>query len=223
MSREKMLTKRDKKLLFEYLEQNNSNFIDFSIHDDNCYLWKIIFFGPSDSPYKDGRIILTLNIPSDYPFKPPKVQFLTDIYHPLFRIHYHNLSSICAFCTQLNGWTPAITIPTFIQATLDALQNPSKYSCDLNREAVMELARTPELFNQKAAELCRPEHTEIFMNEPGWTSLWCSPWYRRKNYLMMLAISGFLLDELTQIESQQLYYDKVFGDINLRRYIAQFL
>jgi len=36
----------------------------------------------SDSPYKNGTFHFKLSLPSNYPFKPPTVTFVTKIYHP---------------------------------------------------------------------------------------------------------------------------------------------
>ena len=38
--------------------------------------------GPDDSPYAKGLYSLDIQIPERYPFEPPRVRFITPIYHP---------------------------------------------------------------------------------------------------------------------------------------------
>src|SRR5437660_406756 len=59
----------------------------------------------SDSPYASGVFFLAIHFPTDYPFKPPKVNFTTRIYHP-------NINSNGSICLDIlrDQWSPALTI-----------------------------------------------------------------------------------------------------------------
>lgn len=58
-----------------------------------------------DSPYSGGVFFLDIHFPTDYPFKPPKVNFTTRIYHP-------NINSNGSICLDIlrDQWSPALTI-----------------------------------------------------------------------------------------------------------------
>ena len=61
--------------------------------------------GPGDSPFQGGVFFLSIHFPTDYPFKPPKVNFTTRIYHP-------NINSNGSICLDIlrDQWSPALTI-----------------------------------------------------------------------------------------------------------------
>merc|ERR1711976_758216 len=72
---------------------------------DDIYSWQASILGPPDSPYQGGLFFLTVKFPTDYPFKPPKVQFITKIYHP-------NINSNGQICLDIlnKKWSPALTV-----------------------------------------------------------------------------------------------------------------
>ena len=87
---------------------------------DDMYEWQASIMGPKDSPYEGGVFWLKIHFPKDYPFKPPKVMFLTRIYHP-------NISSSGAICIDIlkDNWSPALTISKVLLCICSLLDDPN--------------------------------------------------------------------------------------------------
>jgi len=44
--------------------------------------WNVSIPGPKGSPYEGGKFVVNLDYTDNYPFKCPKIKFVTKIYHP---------------------------------------------------------------------------------------------------------------------------------------------
>eukprot|EP01094_Clydonella_sp_ATCC50884_P030109 TRINITY_DN968_c0_g1_i4.p2 TRINITY_DN968_c0_g1~~TRINITY_DN968_c0_g1_i4.p2 ORF type:complete len:174 (-),score=39.57 TRINITY_DN968_c0_g1_i4:111-560(-) len=87
-------------------------------HEDNLRYFSVVMAGPSQSAFEGGVFNLELFLPEDYPMAPPKVRFLTKIYHP-------NIDKLGRICLDVlkDKWSPALQIRTIllsIQALLSA-------------------------------------------------------------------------------------------------------
>ncbi|KAM7067408.1 ubiquitin-conjugating enzyme E2 G1 isoform 2-T2 [Molossus nigricans] len=73
-------------LLRRQLAELNKNPVEgFSaglIDDNDLYRWEVLIIGPPDTLYEGGVFKAHLTFPKDYPLRPPKMKFITEIWHP---------------------------------------------------------------------------------------------------------------------------------------------
>ncbi|KXN70521.1 hypothetical protein CONCODRAFT_78782 [Conidiobolus coronatus NRRL 28638] len=87
-------------------------------HEDNLRYFDVVICGPDQSPFEGGKFKLELFLPEEYPMAPPKVRFLTKMYHP-------NIDKLGRICLDIlkDRWSPALQIRTVllsIQALMSA-------------------------------------------------------------------------------------------------------
>lgn len=113
---------------------------------DDLFHWQASIMGPSDSPYAGGVFFLSIHFPTDYPFKPPKIQFTTKIYHP-------NINSSGNICLDIlkDQWSPALTISKVLLSICSLLTDANP-----DDPLVPEIAHiyktNTELYNKNAKE-----------------------------------------------------------------------
>ncbi|XP_028308564.1 ubiquitin-conjugating enzyme E2 T [Gouania willdenowi] len=80
--------------------------------------------GGSETPYEGGLFLLEVNIPERYPFEPPKIRFLTPIYHP----NIDNSGRICLDALKLppkGAWRPSLNISTVLTSIQLLMAEPN--------------------------------------------------------------------------------------------------
>ena len=94
---------------------------DVKINEDDMYGEHIVFInGPKDTPFEGGVFKIGFKMPTDYPFKPPKMYFLTKVYHP-------NISGDGSICIDIlkDQWSSALRITKVLLSLSDLLANPN--------------------------------------------------------------------------------------------------
>lgn len=111
-----------KRINKELLEFNNSPITGCSAtpKNDNMFNWSANIHGPADSPYEGGIFLLDIMFPSEYPFKPPHINFTTKIFHP-------NINSQGNICLDIlkDQWSPALTISKVLLSIASLLTDPN--------------------------------------------------------------------------------------------------
>uniref|UniRef100_A0A6B2LP16 UBC core domain-containing protein n=1 Tax=Arcella intermedia TaxID=1963864 RepID=A0A6B2LP16_9EUKA len=89
-------------------------------YQDNLRYFQISMAGPSGSPYEGGLFRLELFLTGEYPMEPPKVRFLTKIYHP-------NIDKVGRICLDIlkDKWSPALQISTLLVSIQALLSVPN--------------------------------------------------------------------------------------------------
>jgi ubiquitin-conjugating enzyme (huntingtin interacting protein 2) len=79
-----------------------------------------VLAGPKDTPFEGGTWSVSIDLPRNYPFEPPKMKFTTPLWHP-------NVSSQTgAICIDIlkDAWSPALTLKTALLSLQALLASP---------------------------------------------------------------------------------------------------
>ncbi|XP_070566318.1 ubiquitin-conjugating enzyme E2 T-like [Ptychodera flava] len=100
-------------------------------HGISCWMKKDKFdeleariIGGTETPYTGGVFKLEIQVPERYPFEPPKVRFLTPIYHP----NIDNGGRICLDILKMppgGSWKPSLNISTVLKSIQLLMADPN--------------------------------------------------------------------------------------------------
>lgn len=102
------------------IEELKSFGITVDVDENNIFKWYLNMKGPENSPYEDGNFKLSIDYPSNYPFSPPLINFITRIYH----CNINNSGGICLDILK-DQWSPALTINKVMLSIISLLNDPN--------------------------------------------------------------------------------------------------
>nr|CCA22506.1 ubiquitinconjugating enzyme E2 putative [Albugo laibachii Nc14] len=120
--------KRLRKELQELRRNPESDMVLYP-QEDTIINWKAFIKGPQDTPFEDAVFELAIQTTSLYPMEPPKMKFITKIFHP--NVHFKD-GSICLDILK-KEWSPAWTLRAACLAVTSLLSDPaadSPLNCD---------------------------------------------------------------------------------------------
>mmetsp|Transcript_44913 Transcript_44913/g.141415 ORF Transcript_44913/g.141415 Transcript_44913/m.141415 type:complete len:237 (-) Transcript_44913:82-792(-) len=117
---------------------------------EQIHLLEAVVQGPAGTPYEGGAFKLEISVPDRYPFEPPKVRFMTPIYHP-------NIDSGGRICLDIlnmppkGQWKPALNLSTVLTSIQLLISEPNPDD-GLMPEITQEYKQNRLRFEAKARE-----------------------------------------------------------------------
>lgn len=90
------------------------------VSEDNLFQWAATIVGPDESPWEGGIFTLRLQFPDQYPDKPPRVRFLTEMFHP----NVFADGSLCLDILQ-DKWKPVYSVASILTSIQSLLTDPN--------------------------------------------------------------------------------------------------
>lgn len=136
---------RIQKEIKDFAKNTEENF-SASPTEDSIFKWTGMIKGPKDTPYEGGTFKLNIRLPSEYPYQPPKIKFVTKIYHC-------NIDANGEICLDIlkDGWSPALTIEKTLMSLIALLEFPNPDD-PLRPDVARELREDGLKFLTKAKE-----------------------------------------------------------------------
>lgn len=146
-----------KRITKELQELESNPHPSFTVYptENDVTFWNVYMLGPETTPYEGGIFQIYVKLPSDYPFKPPSVKFLTRIYH----CNINSNGSICHAILK-DQWSPALTLRKVFDCLYGLLLTPEPLD-PLDPQIATEYRVDYDLFFQKATEFTKKYATAV--------------------------------------------------------------
>lgn len=117
-----MAIKRIQKDLIDFYNDPPTGISVLPTFESDMFRWDAIIMGPPNTPYEGGSYYLRIHFPYDYPIKPPKVSFITKIYHP----NFDGINGSISIDILKDQWGPSLSIKKILLYLQSLLIEPEK-------------------------------------------------------------------------------------------------
>merc|ERR1711894_335678 len=115
--------------------------------DNNIMVWDAVIYGPADTPFEDGTFKLQIEFSEEYPNKPPKVKFVSAMFHP----NVYSDGSLCLDILQ-NRWSPSYDVSSILTSIQSLLDEPNPNS-PANAQAAQLFQENRREYEKKVAAI----------------------------------------------------------------------
>ena len=157
----------------EFRELNRSPIVNLGIfcglqNDNDIRNWKCSLIVPCNTPYKGGIFVINIRFPQNYPNYPPKVRFITPIYHINVKHYNHSVNSDSELgepnLNILNFWKQEYKVKDVL-ISIYSLFYMNNISCSFSPNMADELRNNKALYEDKIKYFTRKyAHPERIYN-----------------------------------------------------------
>ncbi|KAI0052504.1 ubiquitin-conjugating enzyme [Auriscalpium vulgare] len=141
------------------------------VDDNNLFEWEVLIIGPPDTLYEGGFFKARLSFPPEFPLLPPKMRFITPMWHP--NIYADGL--VCISILHPPGddqygyeeaserWLPVHTIQSILLSVISLLSSDTpNLDSPANVDAAKEVRTDLAGYKKKVRRLVRRSAEEAF-------------------------------------------------------------
>ncbi|KZT66751.1 ubiquitin-conjugating enzyme [Daedalea quercina L-15889] len=141
------------------------------VDDNNFYEWEIMIIGPPDTLYEGGFFRARLSFPEEYPLQPPKMKFLTQMWHP----NIYADGTVCISILHPPGedqygyedsgerWLPVHSVESILLSVISLLSSEKpNLDSPANVDAAKEVRENFEAYKKRVRRLVRRSAEEAY-------------------------------------------------------------
>jgi len=138
--------------------------------ESNVFVWDIVMFGQSNTIYDGAILKAKLTFPPEYPLSPPKMQFLTPMWHP----NIYPDGQVCISILHAPGddqygyesaaerWSPVQTVETIVLSVMSLLEDNPNTDSPANVDAAKDVRMNYTEYKKKVRRLCRKSAEDYY-------------------------------------------------------------